>query len=356
MTVKIYVAHDADGHEWAPDRPHEVGACEWMVKKAWDEFHNLEELYVILLNHQPRPRADMVVIRERGLGVLELKHYPDEIHIRWDGSWTYGEANKKIKAADYDNPRVQVLSYAKALRTWLVPEILPPSFRQDRKPRSEFKFQTGVCFTNHLAMLEQARDYVNANPPPDLEPWEDPFSVFGIDTFTAWVRELRFEGQDKNQPPIRLTPGQIINTATFTLGMVEWTEVYSAIMSGHPFGTLTLDDGQGKQVYNLLRDQTLIGRRHSCEIVIPERYSRVSKEHCVIEKKGREVFLIDKSSRNGTLLRNQRIRSGSPVCLRDGDVIRLGGSNTSDHACTLTFNLVNKWEATLVTEDGSHII
>jgi len=81
MTVKIYVAKDQKGRQWAPDRPHEVGACEWMVKKAWDEFHDLKEFYAILLNHQPEPRTDMVVIQERGLGVLEMKHYYNEIEI-----------------------------------------------------------------------------------------------------------------------------------------------------------------------------------------------------------------------------------------------------------------------------------
>jgi hypothetical protein len=355
MTVKIYVAHDADGHEWAPDMPHEVGACEWMVKKAWDEFHNLDELYAVLLNHQPRPRADIMVIRERGLGVLELKHHYNVIHIRWDGNWTAGDKNHPIEAAGHKHPRDQVLSYAEALRTLLLPELLPPSFRHSQKPSNDFKFQTGVCFTNHLAILDEAQDFV-ARERPKHRAWEDPFSIFGINDFTKWVRALRFEGQDKNQPPIRLTPEQILETATLRLGMVEWREIYPAIMSGHPYGTLTLEDGQGRQVFNLLRDQTLLGRSHNCELVIPERYPRVSKEHCVMEKKDGEVFLFDKSSRNGTFLHDQRVERENPVCLQDGDVIHLGGGAKSEHACILKLNLVNKWEGTVVTEDGSKII
>lgn len=355
MTVKIYVAKDQKGRQWAPDRPHEVGACEWMVKKAWDEFHDLKEFYAILLNHQPEPRTDMVVIQERGLGVLEMKHYYNEIEIHWDGPW-WVKAKKKllIHAADHLNPREQVRTYAASLRNLVIRDIVPPPLQTNKKHWDKLKFQTAVCFTNHLAILEQAKHHVEIMP-PDLEPWEDGFSIFGIRDFTAWVRELRFEGQAAGQEPIRLEPEKIEKIVTRNLSMVEWTEIYPAIMSGHPYGALTLDNGQVKQVFNLLRDQTLVGRSHSCEIVIPERFPRVSKEHCVIEKKNGAIFLYDKSSRNGTFHQDQRVERESPVCLQDGDVIRLGGTE-SDHACILRFNLIHKWEGTLVTEPGSQIV
>lgn len=355
MTLKVYVAKDRKGRGWAPDKPHEVGACEWMVKKAWAEFHKLEELYAILLNLQnPNPRADMVVIQERGLGVLELKHYFNEIHVRWDGVWTAGKAHKVIEAAGHLNPREQVRSYASSLRNPIIHDLLPPKMQTNRARWDDLKFQTGVCFTNHLAILKHAQDFVDTKP-PKLEDWEEKFSIFDLDFFTTWVRELRFELEESaNHEPMHLEHKQIVKIATQKLGMIEWEEIYPAMLTGHPYGGLVLEDEAGKQVFPLVRDQTLVGRSHKCEVVLPERYGRVSKEHCVIEWNHRGVFLIDMPSRNGTYVRDRRAANENPVRLTHRDVISLGGDSKSSHPCILKFEQY-AWNKTRITEEGSQV-
>ena len=357
MTLKIYVPKDSQSRDWAPDHPHEVRACEWMIKKAWAEFHHLDELYAILLNLQhPSPTIDMLVIHERGLGILELKNHPDEIYIRWDGPWSCGEENQPIVWRQDFNPRDQVQRYAIDFRSEFIYALLPPEIRDDLSRRDKFKFQTAVCFTNHLAVLDEAQNFIEQHPPKH-EPWEQKFSVFGLADFTSWVRELRFEldrGRTEYYEPVRLTRSQILHFVTSDLDMVEWEEIYPATLTGHPYGALVLEDGHLNQRFPLLRDQTLVGRSHKCEVDLPENYKRVSKEHCVIEWHNGRVFLIDMPSRNGTFLNGQVVTRREPVLLQNGDVISLGGSPNSSKPCVLKVELFTP-EQTLTTEVPTQI-
>jgi hypothetical protein len=352
MTLKIYVPRDSQNRDWAPDHPHEVRACEWMIKKAWAEFQHLGEMYAILLNLQhPSPPIDMLVIHERGLGILELKDYPDEIHIRWHGPWSCGEENQPIEWKNGFNPRDQVQRYAIDFRSEFIYALLPPEIRDDLTRRDKFKFQTAVCFTNHLAVLDEAQDFIERHP-PQHESWEQNFSVFGLADFTSWVRELRFEldrGRKEYYEPVRLTRSQIIHFATSVLKMVEWDEIYPAMLTGHPYGALVLEDGTWNQRFPLFRDQTLVGRSHKCEVDLPEHYTRVSKEHCVTEWRNGCVLLTDMPSRNGTFVNGQKVTRREPALLQNGDMISLGGSSKSSNSCVLKLELFSP-EQTLTTE------
>jgi hypothetical protein len=291
------------------------------------------------------------VLHERGLGILELKDYPDEIHVRWDGPWSHGDANHPIAWKQDFNPRDQVLRYAIDFRSRNIYQLLPPEIRGDLSRRDEFKFQTAVCFTNHLAVLDEAQDFIEKQPPKH-EPWEQRFSVFGLADFTSWVRELRFGmdwGRTEYYEPVRLTSQQIVDFITGELKMAEWEEIYPAILNERPYGALLLEDGGARQVFPLFRDQTQVGRSHKCEVDLPEHYKLISKEHCLIEWRDGSVYLIDKHSRNGTFLNNQPVTRREPVLLKDGDSISLGGSLESRNSCVLKVELFTP-EQTLTTE------
>jgi pSer/pThr/pTyr-binding forkhead associated (FHA) protein len=337
MALKIYVAQDSKGREWPPDTQHEVGPCEWMVQKAWEEFHHLQELYAILLNVR-HPSADMIVIRELGLGVLEMKDYFNEIHIEWKDAWTAGGSHA-IQAGIHLNPREQVRSYARSLREKIIHDLLPADMQTGKNHWNSLKFQTAVCFTNPRAGLQNARKYVEARP-PELEPWEEKFSILALDDFTDWVHRLRFElkkDPPKNPEPIRLSPEKIEFIATQLLDQVEWEEIYPSMPTGHPYGYLVLEDTKGRQVFNLLRDRSIVGRSHECDVVIPERFSRVSKRHCLIQRNLDGVIVRDYPSRNGTFKDDKRLEK--TTSLQHGDVLVLGGSSSKMEPCTLRFEL-----------------
>ncbi|QYO67282.1 FHA domain-containing protein [Leptolyngbya sp. 7M] len=76
-----------------------------------------------------------------------------------------------------------------------------------------------------------------------------------------------------------------------------------------------------EQQVNIDRDRFVIGRHSDCDLCI--RDSRLSRQHCVIEKRNDSHFLTDLGSANGTLLNGEDILVETEI--RDGDTLDLGG-------------------------------
>jgi hypothetical protein len=337
MTLKIFVAKDSKGQPWALDTTHESKACEWMLRKAWQQFHHLQEMHAILVNLR-HPSADMVVMTERGLGILELKHKFGEITINPQGSWMAGRS--QIEAGAHLNPREQVRSYARELRKELGSWILPGYMRTKKEYWDKLKFQTGVCFTHPDAKIQKAQKYIEARR-PSLEPWESNFSIIDIDRFTPWIRQLRFELKHDRRhtndfEPVRLPPDMIVRIARDALGTLEWTDIYPSMPGGKPYGCLILNDAEGEQAYNLVTEYYVLGRSHESDIVISERYSRVSKKHCAIARTMDGVEVVDLDSRNGTYINGRSVKKSA---LHHGDRLFLGGNTAKEKVCALKFEM-----------------
>src|SRR4051812_24668659 len=105
----------------------------------------------------------------------------------------------------------------------------------------------------------------------------------------------------------------------------ELQERLEAARGGLPF--LVLDDADGRQVIVQLRasgTRLTIGRRETNDVALPwdERASRV---HAELENVGGDWVLIDDGlSSNGTWVNEARLAGRRR--LRDGDVIRVGGT------------------------------
>ena len=85
--------------------------------------------------------------------------------------------------------------------------------------------------------------------------------------------------------------------------------------------------------HRLLHPLIEIGRAVDNDIVITSK--RVSREHACIRRVGRKWLLEDLGSANGTYLNGERILS--PVELRDGDKISVGGIFLTYHDPDSTF-------------------
>ena len=353
MTLKIYVARDSKDREWPPNTPHEAEACEWMLQKAWMGFHHLEELFAIVVNLK-KPSADMVVIRELGFGILEMKHYPGEITVDENGAW-WAE-NIRIHSGPCLNPREQVKKYAGQLREKILQELLPARIQGDEEQWNGLKFQTGVCFTNPFVDLGKLRKSLNEKP-PKLKAWEDDFSVIEIDSFTRWVRKLRFEltqNPPEDYSPIHLEREKIMEIATKFLDAVEWDEMMAAMPESNPYGHLILEDITGREVFNLTNDHLTIGRSHQCDVVLPSRYGRGSKHHLSIDRDIHGITVMDLSSLNGTFINNQPIEKQRPYRLENGATLSLGGLSTRNKACILIFEQHGEIpDETTVTEQST---
>lgn len=77
------------------------------------------------------------------------------------------------------------------------------------------------------------------------------------------------------------------------------------------------------QEYQLTQRQTLAGRSRRCVIVLNSRLA--SREHCVFERSGAALTLIELGSKNGTWVNGERVTRRRQ--LAKGDEIRIG----SDH-------------------------
>lgn len=73
--------------------------------------------------------------------------------------------------------------------------------------------------------------------------------------------------------------------------------------------------------HQLERSVTLIGRDPKCDIVVPNEYNRVSREHAEVRREDGNLVLINRSH-NGTWINNERIDRRP---LREGDQILFGG-------------------------------
>ncbi len=79
----------------------------------------------------------------------------------------------------------------------------------------------------------------------------------------------------------------------------------------------------GDKMYRLAQRQTLVGRSQRCMIVLESHLA--SREHCILERSGATITLIELGSKNGTWVNEQRVTRRRQLAV--GDKIRIG----SDH-------------------------
>jgi esterase/lipase superfamily enzyme len=81
-------------------------------------------------------------------------------------------------------------------------------------------------------------------------------------------------------------------------------------------------DSSAHRVIELGDGDLVIGRQRECALVLTD--GLVSRKHAVIRRVGRDYFLIDLRSRNGTFLNSRGIPPDQAQLLRDGDRISIG--------------------------------
>lgn len=334
MTVKMFVSRDSEGHPWAPDYAHEVTPALEIIKKLWVSFHHLPELYVVIANLQ-YPAADMVVMTERGVGIIELKNHYGEIIIDRSGNWLTN--GKPIQAGKYANPHRQVQAYGDHIRQKVLVLILP---KGGCDPDS-FKFQTTVCFTHADVQIDEARRMIGQRGYIRRRRWESDFTISTPGNIPPWVAGLRFEvdlGRRKRFEPYRLDPNTMVNVVELRLGVTEWEEILDLMPTAKPYGYLRLHDESNQvHTFSLQSDQVCIGRDpRRCQVVIPERFSLVSREHAAITRQVDGIVIRDQST-HGTYVGGTRI--GKTQMLSHGQLITLGGAQVKERVCKLEFLL-----------------
>ena len=65
-----------------------------------------------------------------------------------------------------------------------------------------------------------------------------------------------------------------------------------------------------------------IGRKKSCDWILPDRDRKISGQHLKIESFSGEFYAIDQST-NGSMLNGQKLEQNAPVKLKQGDILKI---------------------------------
>jgi len=322
MPVKYYVGKDMQGRERGPDFSHEARPVIELIKDLYEKFNHLPELYAVIANLN-KPDADLLLITEHGLGVIELKDYFGLItQDRED--WYAGP--KLIKAGNNArNPHEQVQNYASTIRDLLV--------RRGRI-KEEYKVNTAVCFTNPRANFKAFKKAYGGKPMT----WET-FNILAPAEIPEWVVALRF-GPSDTYPyqPYRLTAQQVEQLVSNTFQAIPWTEIDSLMPTGEAYAYLLLkEEGELQTHFGLKRDVEKMGRDSGqCDIEIPAKYTRASRVHAQITRSLGNVTIEDLGSSKGTFVNGNQITQAT--LLKEGDLITISGEEASEKVCSLEFS------------------
>jgi hypothetical protein len=337
MAVTAYIARDLGGNPWPLVHEHEAVAAIGLIQRLYEAVNHEPTMYAIFTNLQT-PHADVVVLSELGLGVIELKHHASRLFTQ-DTDWYAG--TMLIKAgAGHSNPREQVQAYAHRIRRYFIPQIASWWAADQDEMKRSLKIQTAVCFTNPRIEIEQeVKETIEQEARMVGRRWSD-FRVLIPTDFAVWVSALRFgleQDHAANFAPYRLTAPQINTLARFFFKGNEWTEIRNLMPTGQPYAYIILQQqAQESQVFPLRATDTTIGRDSGkCMLLIPEGYARVSRQHACMSRIAGNIWIKDLGSSHGTYINGARIYEITR--LQPGDRITLGGSTSSGKVCELLF-------------------
>lgn len=364
MTVELYVGKDEQGRAWAPDFTHEAEAAIRVAGRTWRAFHASREILLLAFNLHA-PNIDLLVLSERGIGLVETKAHHGRIVFGEEDFWLadgkkmvgYREIpGRERPASSYRNPHGQVQGHGTQLMEKLQPLIRTDYPSLTRGKRKNLRLQTTVCFTNPEADCSEVRSGIPSWNNGRLKYWESDFSLTTPEEIPDWISTLRFEVKVVDKPPynpFRLDPAKMQTLLQGLFDVERWMAV-ERLLPVTRYGRLQQIGRQGAvATFSLWEEETFIGRDHfQCTIVVPQHCTMVSRMHAVLRREIDGVMLEDLGSNNGTFVDSVRI-SGK-TRLADGAVISLGGTGAQEKECVYTFQRQeNRDEFFDTTEDGA---
>jgi hypothetical protein len=339
MPVNAFISRDPSGNPWPPVHEHEATAAIGLIQRLHEALNHERTAYAVLVNLQA-PSADLLVITEMGVGVIELKHYPGALSVQ-AGEWYAGTQLVK-SGVGHHNPRAQAQSYASRIRKELIRYLAKGWSLTESELDTRLKIQTAVCFSHPDVVISTAvKEEIERDARQQGQRWSA-FQLLTPADFPAWVGGLRF-GIEKDRSaqfaPQRLTAKQITGFAELVFKCSEWTEIKNLMPTGSPYAYLTLRQaGQEPILFPLRTTEVTVGRDGAqCQILVPEAYKRTSRAHARITRVGSAVMVTDLSSSHGTYVNGNRVATSTG--LRAGQRITLGGAAADERVCELQFTL-----------------
>jgi hypothetical protein len=328
MSVRAYVTRDQERNEWPPLHSHEATGAVTLLQRLYAKFADDAHPYVVIANlHQPS--ADLLVITELGMGVVELKHNAGRLQVQGETWLTaeHGPVRSGTPSQGYANPRQQVQSYTSQIREILVSYCTNWWSVPVRTLNKILRVQSAVCFTKPtLVIPDDAKLAIISAADADYSRLGR-FDLLVPPEFPAWVAALRFEvsqGAAAHYQPCRLESRQIARLIDHFQG-TEWGAVQALMPSDRAYAYLIIrPEQQEAQIFSLHTLDFQAGRSASnCALTVPRGYGKVSRVHAQFNRYGDEIWLQDLQSSHGTYVNGVRV--GQAVILKPGDLITLGG-------------------------------
>lgn len=326
MPVLLYTGQHPNGTPRESAKSHEQGPMLDLVQQIYAKLHDSEHVMAIIANVSVPP-ADLVIVTQFGIGVLELKHCAGHITLQSSGAWGCKNRNGKPKLVysgngGNKNPHQQVRSYAKGVRTKLLKSELMAAKLKHLPQLKALKLQNAVLFTNPDANVTRIKGAYN----PTLQPWED-FSIRTLADIDRWFLSLRFGFESQiggnDYDLFRFSGSEVRLIAEQVLHAVPWKDA-ARIMPAAAYGQLTrVANGVDITTRQLVLPQLSIGRDAGNSIVVPQAFGRASREHVVLKRTAEGIYVRDVSS-NGVYINNVRMQR-TLKHIAEGDALSLGG-------------------------------
>lgn len=326
MPIRAYITRDQGQNEQPPAYAHEASGAIALLQRLHETFRDDPHPLAVIAN-MSHPRADMVVISELGVGVIELKHHPGTLAVH-GATWSteHGPIRAGDQASGHANPRQQVQHYASQLRQLLARKCAGWWSLTAHNLTKNLHVQTAVCFTHPgLTIPGHVRAAIVRDADADYHR-HGGFDLLTPHEFPAWAAALRFdivENAANLHRPYRLEQGHIAELIGLLHG-VEWGTVTALMPSDKAYAYLVLQaDRQERPIFALHMLDVAIGRSTThCALTVPQGHGKVSRVHAKITRYGDQIWLQDLDSSHGTYVNGVRIGQG--VFLQPGDMITLG--------------------------------
>jgi hypothetical protein len=330
MPLHVYIGNNHQGQQEKFAYFHERSALLQIAQSLWQEYSRTDKVCALLVNLQ-NPQADLIILTQEGLGVVEMKDCRASIMGGVSSEWFYldenGEPTQAVKSGKQKNPLVQVEKHKEIIQNKLI-EFNEKEFSLPRwiNKNKYFFIQSAVVFTNRKFSLEK----LSLDQDKRLDSW---FRLLWLEGVTPWVSLLKFGTG-------MLSTNDIKIIATRCLQANRFIEFEKGLSNQEPYGFIW-PISEGKQYHiPLNRDTILIGRDPKHPIYFPKNL--ISRNHAKIVRRAESVFIVDLESKQGTWLNGTRLEKQQEHLLQPDDEIILGNPKRLEESVQLCFRLPEK--------------
>ncbi|MBZ0275670.1 MAG: NERD domain-containing protein, partial [Anaerolineae bacterium] len=239
MTVKVYISRNLDGTEQNFRETYERNAALQIAKIFWRVYQPVKnKLYALIFNLQSPP-ADLIIISNDGMGIVDLKHIGEPIQGDEQSAWYIIGPNgtRTLIQNNHINPARQVGHYKRDIEDKLRLAAtndtnLPRWFHQEK-----FYTQGAVLFTSDK--FSKAGIKLSPNYTAWLE-------LLWLDNVADWAQSCSFRS-GRNQGR-KLKDHEIEHLALTLFASSPWTEIDGFLSGRDPYGYLFLIEGNQRKL------------------------------------------------------------------------------------------------------------